>query len=261
MKTYRIARSYHFVVAVWESKRVRIRRREMWATALAILALLSASLALAEEFKTIKGQEYKDATVSRVEADGIVLRTKSGIVKLYFSELPKEVQERFDHDAAKTTAAATAHQTPTNDVKPSRFVAALEKLQRQDLLRIDCSERDARAWIAFATWRRCDAQEKENTTKNLAAYCHPQHPSIWILDKQSGRKLASYSPLRGAQGLLDGGKCHASHPESNTGKSSLTISAKPVGVWAGLRPGLSWTNNMDCRRTSRRRRNQNFVQP
>ena len=34
-------------------------------------------------------------------------------------------------------------------------------------------------------------------TKNLAAYCHPQHPSIWILDKQSGRKLASYGPSRG----------------------------------------------------------------
>ncbi len=67
-----------------------------WQTALATLAALSASLALGEDFKTIQGKEYKDAIVIRVEADGIVLRTKSGIVKLYFSELPKEVQERFD---------------------------------------------------------------------------------------------------------------------------------------------------------------------
>jgi hypothetical protein len=38
-----------------------------WKTALAILAALSASLGLAEDFKTINGKEYKDAEVSRVE--------------------------------------------------------------------------------------------------------------------------------------------------------------------------------------------------
>ncbi len=76
-----------------------------WATTLAILAVLSASLALAEDFKTIKGKLYKDATISRVEADGIVLRTKKGISKVYFVELPKDVQERFQSSPAKTVAA------------------------------------------------------------------------------------------------------------------------------------------------------------
>jgi hypothetical protein len=76
-----------------ESKRRRIRRVNCSTTALAILA--SASLALAEDFKTIDGKIYKDATISRVEADGIVLRTNMGISKVYFVELPKDVQERF----------------------------------------------------------------------------------------------------------------------------------------------------------------------
>ena len=58
-----------------------------------------ASLALAEDFKTTNGKEYKNAEVSHVEPDGIVLRTKSGISKLYFTELPKEVQERFHYNA------------------------------------------------------------------------------------------------------------------------------------------------------------------
>ena len=180
-----------------EQKRQNPPPVKYWKTALSIFAALSASLTLADDFRTIRGKEYKDATVSRVEPDGIVLRTKSGIVKLYFSELPKEVQGRFDHEGAETTAAATPHQTPMNEVKPSGLVAALEKLQRRGLLRIDCSEPDAKAWIVPAAWKRFDAQEKENMTKNLAAYCHPQHPSIWILDKQSGRKLASYGPSRG----------------------------------------------------------------
>ena len=60
-----------------------------------ILAVLFASLALSEDFKTTNGKVYKDATVSRVEADGIELKTKTGISKVYFTELPQDVQERF----------------------------------------------------------------------------------------------------------------------------------------------------------------------
>ncbi len=79
-----------------------------WKTALSILAALSASVALADDIKTLNGKEYKNATVSRVEPDGIVLKTKSGIVKVYFVELPKDVQERFHYDAEKATAYTAA---------------------------------------------------------------------------------------------------------------------------------------------------------
>ena len=72
------------------------------ATTLAILVLLSATLALAEDFKTLNGKEYKDATVIRVERDGIVLKTKTGISKVYFIELPNDVQQRFHPTPAKT---------------------------------------------------------------------------------------------------------------------------------------------------------------
>ena len=89
-----------------ESKRGRIRRVKRWQTTLAILAALSASLALAEDFKTVSGRGYKDATISRLEADGIVLRTKAGISKVYFAELPKDVQERFHYGSATPTGKA-----------------------------------------------------------------------------------------------------------------------------------------------------------
>jgi hypothetical protein len=39
----------------------------------------SASLALADDFKTIDGKEYKKAKVSRVESDGIVIKFSGGI--------------------------------------------------------------------------------------------------------------------------------------------------------------------------------------
>ena len=79
-----------------------------YATTLAILALLSATLALAEDFKTVRGKLYKDATIIRVESDGIVLKTKTGISKVYFIELPNDVQERFHPRPAKTPV--TQHQ-------------------------------------------------------------------------------------------------------------------------------------------------------
>src|SRR6266403_2998978 len=84
--------------------------RASYLTTLAILALLPATLALAEDFKTINGKIYKDAAISRVEADGIVIRTKTGISKIYFVELPKDVQERFLPRPAKTVAAQRERQ-------------------------------------------------------------------------------------------------------------------------------------------------------
>ena len=78
-----------------ENKNGRISRVTGWATTIAILPLLLATFVLAEDFKTVSGKTYKDATVSRVEADGIELKTKTGISKVYFTELPQDVQERF----------------------------------------------------------------------------------------------------------------------------------------------------------------------
>jgi hypothetical protein len=114
---------------VWSAKAAESRCVNYGATALAILAALCASLVLAEDFKTVNGKEYKDATVSRVESDGLVLKTKSGISKVYFVELPKDVHERFHYGSATPTGKAVTqridkaesvqHETP--------FVSAADK--------------------------------------------------------------------------------------------------------------------------------------
>ena len=87
-----------------------------WQTTLAILAGLSISTTLAEDFDTINGKQYKDATIMRVEGDGIVIRTKTGISKIYFVELPKDVQEKFHY--GQTTPIAVKResvQEPTQE--------------------------------------------------------------------------------------------------------------------------------------------------
>jgi hypothetical protein len=69
-----------------------------------ILLLSFAVAALSEDFKTVNGKEYKDATVTRVEPDGIVVKTNSGVTKIYFTELPKDVQEHFHYDSGKAAS-------------------------------------------------------------------------------------------------------------------------------------------------------------
>jgi len=83
---------------------------------LTLLTICFASIALAEDFKTTKGKEYKNVTVSRVETDGIVLRGKTGISKVYFIELAKEVQERF---RPKPAQAAAVQPKPTQIAQPN----------------------------------------------------------------------------------------------------------------------------------------------
>jgi len=67
---------------------------------LPFLILCVTTAAFADDFKLVTGKEYKNVIVIRVEPDGIVLKTKSGISKVYFVELSKDVQERFHYNAA-----------------------------------------------------------------------------------------------------------------------------------------------------------------
>jgi hypothetical protein len=91
------------------SKKGRIRRMRHWKTALAILSVLSASIAQADDFKTTDGKEYKNAKISRVEPDGIVITFSGGIVKIPFTKLSKELQRKYNYnpEAAKSFAEQT----------------------------------------------------------------------------------------------------------------------------------------------------------
>jgi thiol-disulfide isomerase/thioredoxin len=97
---------------------------------LTFLILCLGSVALADDFKAIDGKEYKNVTVSRVEPDGIVLISSSGISKVYFTELPKEVQERFHYDAAKA-AAYSAEQVATQQAFQSQQAELRRKLAEE----------------------------------------------------------------------------------------------------------------------------------
>ncbi len=111
-----------------EQKRQNAPRVKDWATTLTILPLLSASLALAEDFATINGKKYKDTTIIRVEGDGIVLKSKTGISKIYFVELPKDVQERFHYGSATPTGKAVTQRI--DEAESAKHAAAFVNADR-----------------------------------------------------------------------------------------------------------------------------------
>src|SRR5213080_3514301 len=108
-------------------------------TTLAVSILCLASVARADDFKTIDGKEDKYVKVKRVEADGIVLSTNYGISKVYFTELPKEVQERFHYDPAKAAAYST-HQ--------NQNLEAWRKQQAQAQAQVQAQPQETRATAA-----------------------------------------------------------------------------------------------------------------
>ncbi len=98
---------------------------------LMFLMLCFAPVIRADDFKTIDGKEHKNVTVRRVEPDGIVLITSAGISKVYFTELPKEVQERFHYDPAKATAR-TGQQAAAGQGTTHVLAERLQQLQGEE---------------------------------------------------------------------------------------------------------------------------------
>jgi hypothetical protein len=120
---------------------------------LSFLILSFISVALADDFKTVSGKEYKNATVSRVEPDGIVLTNKAGISKVYFTELPKDVQERFGYDPQKA-GDYSAQQS-----------AGLDQVRKQQA---EASRREAEA-TQKANQFRAQQQNRQNEVRALQA--------------------------------------------------------------------------------------------
>jgi chromosome segregation ATPase len=115
------------------------------------LVVCLMSVAFADDFKTVTGKEYNDVTVSRVEPDGIVVTGKSGISKLYFTELPKDVQERFGYNSEK----AVDYSAQQN--------AALERARKQQE---ETTRREAEA-TQKANQHRAEQQNQQNEIQTL----------------------------------------------------------------------------------------------
>ena len=101
-----------------------------------IVLILSVSVVLADDFKTLDGKEYKNAQVRAVELDGIVIETNAGVLKIllkiYFSELPREVQERFHYDPEQIVQKAQSIWIPYIEFRDVTIDEAVRSLVEQE---------------------------------------------------------------------------------------------------------------------------------
>jgi hypothetical protein len=89
--------------------------------------VLSASPVLGDDFKTIDGKEYKNVKISRLQPDGIVLITRWGVSKVYFTQLPRDVQRRFHYDAAKGNAYSADQSAKLEALRKQQEAATRER--------------------------------------------------------------------------------------------------------------------------------------
>ncbi len=66
---------------IFENRTALDRSGKVQIKLVPILILCLAPAAFSEDFKTVNGKEYKDASITRVDPDGIVVKTTFGVSK------------------------------------------------------------------------------------------------------------------------------------------------------------------------------------
>jgi hypothetical protein len=147
---------------------------------LSFLILSFISVAQADDFKTVTGKEYKDATVTRVEPDGIVLTNKAGISKVYFAELPKDVQERFGYDPRRAADYSAQQSAGLDQVRKQQAEALqreAEATQKANQYRVEQQNRQNE--IRTLQGRYEDLQKQENNLLLQIGDAKAPGPAYW----------------------------------------------------------------------------------
>ena len=114
-----------------QKRRCDVRKTvAVWRT---ILASTCVTLALADDFKAATGKEYKNATVTRDEPDGILMKFSGGIVKSPFTDLSSELREKYHYDLdAEQKYVAEANK----QLKATNVRAAADSLRQKAEARV-----------------------------------------------------------------------------------------------------------------------------
>lgn len=79
-----------------------------FARVIAIFLLFGLASAAAEDLTTLAGRTYKEARVSKVFPDGVIVIHASGTARIKYTDLPPEWRGRYNFDPEKAEAFAEA---------------------------------------------------------------------------------------------------------------------------------------------------------
>ena len=66
----------------------------------ALALLLLSSLIQADDFTTLEGDHYSNATIKKVDPDGLLIAYPDGVVKLKFKKLPPAIGAKYGYSPA-----------------------------------------------------------------------------------------------------------------------------------------------------------------
>lgn len=171
------------------------RKRPMWfcLAPLAFFCALASGLSQPVTLKTKAGAVYADATLSRIEPDGLVLVTDRGIKKVFFTEMNREDQQRYGYDPG----AALEFSTRQREAQRAHNVEAEKHQSAHELnayaLRKETADRLNRLQeIAAKPPVRIYGRAQRLTAQGMVVECKPLSDlRLRALRAEEGRELAA----------------------------------------------------------------------
>lgn len=150
---------------------------------LGILLLVMGTL-YADDFTDLDGEKYTNATVKRVDPDGLVISYADGISKLKFKNLPADIQTKYGYDPQKEAtlksqlqAEAVARQTESR----ARAKEAEKKQILDNIISIKIVETDQRNYIGKIFYFKGDI-EMDSSYNDGYLNAQDTHNSFQIID-------------------------------------------------------------------------------
>ncbi len=139
----------------------------MRTVTLILAILLAVPVCFAADITTRKGVTYKQATVSKVEADGVRITHADGAARITFEDLPDALQRQYNYDPAKVAAYRKQVEDAREDAAAK---AAAEQRQRQDATERYAREAREQEEARHAAERRAEeeriaAEERRKATE------------------------------------------------------------------------------------------------
>lgn len=140
-----------------------------------LLVMLIAAIARAEDIETLDHKVYKNATITRAEPDGIVLRHSAGIVKIPFTDLPQEFSKRYNYDSQ----AAKAFKADVEEKQAAIYVGtqAAKAMQQEKVSEI-AAKAEAEREQKKAILRERAAEEAKQAQRAASVKAAIQHGGI-----------------------------------------------------------------------------------
>lgn len=123
-----------------------MRTKSFYMSTILVLLVSSVSVLYAEDFVTVDGKVYKNATVAQHNPAGIVIENQDGVFQILFKDLPEATRKKYNYDPKKADEFQKMRQKNVSEWNKERSdEVEKEKKGEKDVIdKVDASLREDR---------------------------------------------------------------------------------------------------------------------